>query len=341
MINRIIFYLTALFLSALVFAAPSASNDLPKLKQEIKVFSKLVTLGDLFENAGSAKKIAVFRAPNLGQTGTVSSNRVAKAAEKHGVIWNNKDNIPRVVVLRPSRRVGKEEIVSALRPHLADKIGLNNPRDLDVNLNLRNKYFHFNPKNDSPLIVKHLSFNEASGQFLATIALEEAGQDNKEQSIRGRAIETVQIVVMKKNIKRGELVKEDALEVKRHPKSLVREGLIQSKNQITGLEAKRRQLAKRPLYASDFEEPKMVKKNGLVEIIFNIPGISLKSEGRALSDAAEGETISVLNTQSKRTIQATVIGLNLVSVSRNKSKLVRIGAPPQKRTTPKRTYRVR
>src|SRR4029077_2667360 len=48
----------------------------PTLKAEATVFGDLVRIGDLVENAGEAAEVTIFRAPNIGQTGTVPASRV-------------------------------------------------------------------------------------------------------------------------------------------------------------------------------------------------------------------------------------------------------------------------
>ena len=51
----------------------------PMLKPAVTVVGEIVRIGDLVENAGAAAQIAIFRAPDLGQTGRVSVARVIEA----------------------------------------------------------------------------------------------------------------------------------------------------------------------------------------------------------------------------------------------------------------------
>src|SRR5262249_33160688 len=57
----------------------------PSLKRSVTVSSDIVRIGDLVDNAGASARIAIFRAPDLGQTGTVSAMRVVEAVRAHGV----------------------------------------------------------------------------------------------------------------------------------------------------------------------------------------------------------------------------------------------------------------
>lgn len=50
---------------------------------------------------------------------------------------------------------------------------------------------------------------------------------------------------------------------------------------------------------------RMITKGELVMVRFEAPGFRISVQGRALSDAAEGEPVRILNLQSARTIEAT------------------------------------
>ncbi len=50
---------------------------------------------------------------------------------------------------------------------------------------------------------------------------------------------------------------------------------------------------------------KMISKGEIVMVRFDAPGFRISVQGRALSDAAEGQPVRVLNLQSSRTIEAT------------------------------------
>ena len=61
-------------------------NRGPALKPMATVASEIVRIGDLIENAGVVADVAIFRAPDLGQTGSVSASRVIDAVRPHHII---------------------------------------------------------------------------------------------------------------------------------------------------------------------------------------------------------------------------------------------------------------
>jgi flagella basal body P-ring formation protein FlgA len=52
----------------------------------------------------------------------------------------------------------------------------------------------------------------------------------------------------------------------------------------------------------------------MVTVSLKAGGISLTGSGRALEDGSHGETIQIMNLQSKRTLEASVIAPSHVSV---------------------------
>jgi flagellar basal body P-ring formation protein FlgA len=70
-----------------------------------------------------------------------------------------------------------------------------------------------------------------------------------------------------------------------------------------------------PLRNADLMKPEIVQKNDTVMLHYEVPGIVLTLRGKALESGAEGDMISVLNVNSKRTIQGIVTGPGRVTVS--------------------------
>src|SRR5690554_3859599 len=74
----------AVIIAALVAASPAAIA-MPLLRGEVTVFSAVVTVGDMFENAGLAAETAIFRAPQPGTSGVLTLADIADAARAAGI----------------------------------------------------------------------------------------------------------------------------------------------------------------------------------------------------------------------------------------------------------------
>ncbi|MCH8239241.1 MAG: flagellar basal body P-ring formation protein FlgA [Proteobacteria bacterium] len=290
--------------------AHSQSN--PQLREQIKVYAALVTLGDLFENADDMSAIPVFRSPELGTSGVVAASRVEDAARQNGLDWRNPGHIREVEVLRPGRLISLDEIRQLI---VEQTTGEGEEEAWTVSLNRRAKPFHIDPRIKAPIHIKQFDFNRRTGKFRAVFSIPESQQPVRNKVFSGRAFPSVMAIVPTRAIQRGDIIVSEDLKIMHLPRSRVATSAIDDIESAVGMAARYRLVEGRPIRISDIEKPKLVKRNDSVIIIYKSPGLSLKSRGRALADGTRGQSVSVLNIQSKRTIEANVTGPGIVTVS--------------------------
>ena len=120
--------------------------------------------------------------------------------------------------------------------------------------------------------------------------------------------------MLRRAVQPGEVVRAGDVEfVEVREEGLRREILVDA-DRVIGQSARRPLRAGEMLRENDLRAPLLVSRNGLVTIVLRNGGMSLSAQGRALEDGARGETIRVVNVQSKRTIEAQVIGPDAVAV---------------------------
>lgn len=301
--------------SWLGFGRAAAEEGMPRLRAEVVVHGNLVTLGDLFENAGAVADVAVFRSPDLGTQGVVAARRVAAAAERHGLLWRNSSGVERVVVRRPSRMVSVEEIAALLRERIAAEMGAADASSIEVELPRTARPIHIDPQLGDPVIVKRLQFDARNGVFYAVVGLPEASAETPDQTYQGRAIETMRVAVPMRDIERGATLAEGDVTTAGIARNQLPPDAVHDAAALIGMSAKRRLVAGRPVRSFDIERPKIVRRNDIVTIVYSVPGLVLKASGRALDDGALGDSVAVLNTQSKRVITGAVRAPGEVSVA--------------------------
>ena len=77
-----------------------------------------------------------------------------------------------------------------------------------------------------------------------------------------------------------------------------------------------------PLRDSDLMKPEIVQRNESVTIVYEAPGMVLTMRGKAQDAGALGDTISVLNVQSKRVVQGKISGPGRVTVTAATARVV-------------------
>src|SRR5258708_19023085 len=81
------------------------------------------------------------------------------------------------------------------------------------------------------------------------------------------------------------------------------------------MEARRQLRAGQARKVADLAKPDLVQRDQTVVLIYEASGLYLTIRGKALEGGTEGDVVSVLNLQSKRTVTGTVIGRGQVAIS--------------------------
>ena len=94
-------------------------------------------------------------------------------------------------------------------------------------------------------------------------------------------------------------------------------------------------------------KPAIVQRNDTVTIVYEAPGFTLTLRGQAQDAGALGDTISVLNVESKRVVQGVVSGPGRVTVNATPKQLVENTPEPDARSdclrnpiAPRRGHRI-
>src|SRR5215468_3140777 len=72
----------------------------PTLRANVVVTSDIVRIGDVIDNAGAAGRIAIYRAPDPGTTGTLAVSQIISALRAHQVIGVDTQNLREISVTR-------------------------------------------------------------------------------------------------------------------------------------------------------------------------------------------------------------------------------------------------
>jgi flagella basal body P-ring formation protein FlgA len=286
----------------------------PVLKRTVTVTGELVRIGDLVENAGAKADVPVFRAPDLGHTGTVQTYRVLDALRAHGLRTVETHNIAEVVVTRASRVITLTQIEAEIARALAARYGLGEPTNLLVTLDRDARPIHLEATATGELKFERLAYDPRSGRFDVTFDLPDgAGRRRLPLRYFGTAVETVETAVLRRPLQRGEVVQGTDLLVERRPRSELDPDITGTVD-VVGLAARRALRPGQPLRRSDLMRPELVHRNDWVTLVYESPGMVITARGKALEAGGEGDVVSVLNVQSKRTVQGTVSGPGRVHV---------------------------
>lgn len=94
-------------------------------------------------------------------------------------------------------------------------------------------------------------------------------------------------------------------------------GALIAPDAAVGLEAKVTLYAGRPVHAADLGPPTLIQRNQVVSVVYQIAGLTIHTDGRALERGGVGDVIKVMNLSSHLTVQGTIAADGSVGVSPN------------------------
>jgi flagellar basal body P-ring formation protein FlgA len=294
--------------------AQTAPPPLPALISSVTVSSDVVRIGDLVENAGPVADIPIFRAPDLGTTGEVATDRILDAIRPHQLIGIDTRGLADVIVTHASRAIPAREIADRIAQALAGQYGFDDAHNILVNLDGGVRTLEVEPSATGELRVIALAYDPRSMRFDVTFDLPDSVELRRQGArYTGTATETVDAIAVDRTVESGEVLKTSDLTVLKRPKAQA-DSVLTDANAVAGLAARHQLRPGQPLAAADVMKPQIVLRNDSVTIVFQAPGVTLTLRGQAQDAGALGDTISVVNTESKRVIQAVVSGPDRVMV---------------------------
>jgi flagellar basal body P-ring formation protein FlgA len=313
-INRIAALAVALVLTVVGTGAAAAQSVRPTLRANVTVDGDLVRIGDLVENAGPVANVAVFRAPDLGTTGAVSTERITDAIRPYQLIDIDTGGLSEVTVTRSSRTIEVKEISDRIVEALSHQYALGKVDNIGLTFDRPVRTLQVEASAGGELQVLALNYDPRTNRFDAVLDLPSSPSLHR-QPLRftGTAIETVEAVAVNRPVERGEVLQASDLTTLRRPKAQATR--LTAPAAAIGLAARHALQPGQPLAASDLMKPELVARSETVMLIYQAPGVTLTLRGQAQGSGALGDSIAVLNIETKRIVQGVVSGPDRVTVA--------------------------
>ena len=318
MIARALLLAAALLVATSVTAFAQASEDViavPVLRPSVTVESDVVRIGDVIDNAGTSAQIAIYRAPDLGTTGSLPTAQVIAALQAHQVIGVDTRDIKAVSVTRLSRSFEAKEIESAVAHTLEHRSGLGDAANLNLTFDRDVGDVRLEASNTGALQPISVRYEPRNGRF--DVSFEVSNENNTPSAklrFTGIAIETVEAAVLTRNVERSDILKSGDVVTERRPKAEVG-GDAAVRSRALGMQMRKQLRAGQAIKIADLAKPDLVQRDDNVTLIFESAGLYLTIRGKAMEAGTEGDVVNVINLQSKRTVSGVVIGRDQVAIS--------------------------
>jgi flagella basal body P-ring formation protein FlgA len=295
-------------------ADTAQAADRPTLKGDVVVHRDSLTLGDLVSGVpGASAETPLFRAPPLGQTGTIQVRRILQSAEAAGLQVETGGRL-QIVITRAARQVGAGEVESALKASLARDAGLD-PRAMGIVFDGAAPRLVVPPETAGAVVVENVAFDRRTRRVSATAWIGASPTERiASQAVTGQVVELVEVSVLNRAVEQGAVVAPADLGLERKPRDLVPTDAFTDATPLAGRVARRALPAGSVLRNADLLRREIIAKGEIVSVVYEEPGIVLSMRARANDAGALGDMVSVVNPQSKKVLQAVVTGPGRVVV---------------------------
>ncbi len=295
-------------IAALPNAALASQGVVPFLKSSVKIAEPEIRLGDLFVNAGPYADRVVAASPAPGGILVFEAAWLAATARTYGLDWHPASANTAIRVERAAIEVSTASITTKLNDALSGGRS-------DRRVVLDNQVKLYAASGTAPeLAIDSMDVNKDVGRFVAMVRVKSDTADGPAIRVSGRIEAMLDIPVLNRPISPGEVIRPEDISWTQIRNDAGNLGNIQDPREIVGKTTRRPLRADAPIRANDLQVPIVVKRNDLVMIVLERPGIYLTAEGKALEEGGKGGVIRVLNTQSNRPIEAVILGAGRVGI---------------------------
>jgi len=287
----------------------------PVLRANVQVSGDLVRIGDVIDNAGSAAQIAIYRAPDLGTTGSLPVAQVLNTLRAHHVIGVDTRDLREISVTRLARTLEGKDIELQIARALERRSGLGDAANLSLTFDRDPSDVRLDTGFTGAMQAAIVRYDNRNGRFDVTFEIaNENGAAATKLRFTGTAIETVEAAVLARNVERNEILKASDVTIERRPKAEVGSDAA-ARDRTVGMQARRQLRAGQAIKAADLAKPDLVQRDQNVTLTYDVVGLYLTMRGKALENGTEGDVVNVMNLQSKRTVSGTVTGRGQVSIA--------------------------
>ena len=203
----------------------------------------------------------------------------------------------------------------------AGRQGLGQEKNLVVTLDREIRPIRLDADMVAELAIARATYDRRAGRF--DVTFEVAHHAHARSASPAHWSEMAEVAVLTRPlVARRDVCASRDVVVERRPKSDVgADAAVETPDPVVGLAARQALPAGRIVRQADFIKPDLVKRDEPVTLVFEAPGLTLTTRGKALDTGAEGDVVNVLNLQSKRTIQGHVSGPGRITVSSSGSRI--------------------
>lgn len=320
----------SIILTLFFLAAPAAAADglwdepaekhpelqaLPvTLREKASVDDEYIRLGDLFSGLDEkTDRKVVAPAPALGKEVILTAEWLKNLVYVNKISWTPASDKASVSVRRNAEEINRKDIARILEKELKAQ-GMPDKAEISMQ---RGPFPILVPvKSDYRLDTESVTYDPFSQNFEAKMTLVVDGKEEEKYNFSGKVQTFLLVPTARTDLSVGQIITENDIFMKNMPQDNRRRQTVPARMEdLIGKELKRSTRAGQILSEDDVRTKVMVAKGKLITLNFSKGGIMLTTQGKALENGGLGDTVRVMNTQSKAVVQGTVTGPETVLIT--------------------------
>lgn len=289
-------------------AAHQAGQNLPLiLRDRVALDHEELMLSDLFANLPDGIDHRIAEAPAPGERLVLGARQIWQYAKAFGLNWRPERSKIAVIVTRNSIEVPMEVISDTLVERLATEY-VNDEFDIDLFGRTSNMFIA--ASEPVRLDIHSLSYEPRTSRFEATVS----ANGGRVTQMSGKVVAMVDVPMLRRHAMPGQVITEEMISWQRVPARRASVTTVTRREDIVGQTARRPLTAGVPVRLTDLKPNLLVTKGDLITLMVRTGTMTLTARGKALESATKGAVIRVTNTQSKKVVEARVIGPDMAIV---------------------------
>ncbi len=282
----------------------------PVLKSEVVVTGPIVTVGDMFADAGALAEQALFRAPAPGTTGIVDLEAVRRATAIVGLAEFEHQDVVRVRVSRAATVIDELALTTMIVNDLVARGIVEGGVTAETRFDTPGLTFNAEAV-ETPAALTTLRYLPGTGAFTARFVIAGHDQPIDVTGMIELMIETPHLVTA---MRAGEILGPQDIEMRTVPLKQAETFGIATPADLIGKALMRQSRAGLMLRASDVTEPELIQRNEAVTVYYRSGALTLTVKGQSLGGAVLGQPVSVLNLMTRRVLTAVAIADGAVEI---------------------------
>lgn len=298
-------------LAAILAVLSGAAQAEPLLKGNITVNAAIVTVGDLFDNAGLLAETAVFRAPEPGTSGVLSLADIETALEAAGIEQFEPAGLQSIRVTRAGVAIDLPLISGLIADDLRRRGILSD--GMDMNIALDTPLPELVAANTAtPARLTLLRYMPGSSTFSARFMV--SGRASP-LDLTGQMQLLIAAPHLTRTLPEGTILGANDVEMRMIPLAYAESTGLVDIEQIVGKQLQRQTRAGVVVRPSDIAAPEIISRNDSVTVVYQSGALTLTTTGKALNAASLSEPVTVLNTMTNRVLQGIATRNGTVTIS--------------------------